>query len=120
MTSEKEIIPWICHVCDREFNIDSGGLCSECHKATCLNCLGLRIFFGKWKKEKIENAVCLYCKEWCEGCSEPEPSSGKPTEEQREMVIRSLEGNSKVVEFEVGEITTEDQIGDSITSFTVQ
>ena len=67
MTSEKEIVPWTCHVCDREFNAGSGGLCSKCHKATCINCLGLNTFFGtvfgKRKKEKIENAVCRNCED---------------------------------------------------------
>ena len=61
MDSKKEIVPWNCHVCDKEFQVSSGGLCSKCHKATCLKCLGVGTFFGILKKAKLENAVCRYC-----------------------------------------------------------
>ena len=77
MASGKEIVPWTCHVCDEEFNIDSGGLCSKCHKATCLNCLGLNTFFGtvfgKRKKERIKNAVCRSCADQQEDKIEKKP-----------------------------------------------
>jgi len=61
MDSKKEIVPWICHVCNKEFHVDSGGLCSKCYKATCLKCLGVGTFFGISKQTRSENAVCRYC-----------------------------------------------------------
>jgi len=61
MDSKKEIVPWICHVCDKEFNVNSGGLCSNCHKATRLKCLGIGTFFGISKQAKVENNVCRHC-----------------------------------------------------------
>ena len=61
MDSRKEIVPWICHVCNKEFHVSSGGLCSECHKATCLKCLGVGTFTGILKQAEVKNPVCRYC-----------------------------------------------------------
>jgi hypothetical protein len=41
MTLSKNIIPWQCHVCGRNFDTLYGGICKECGKATCNLCFGL-------------------------------------------------------------------------------
>jgi len=61
MNSKREIVPWICHVCNKAFHVDSGGLCSKCHKATCLRCLGVGTFSGILKRANFETAVCRHC-----------------------------------------------------------
>jgi len=35
MKSAKEIVPWKCHICRKEFDTPSGGICSRCNQATC-------------------------------------------------------------------------------------
>jgi len=40
MTNNKpmvEILPWYCHVCKREFEIElgNGGICDNCNRPTC-------------------------------------------------------------------------------------
>ena len=35
MNSVKKIVPWKCHICQREFDTPRGGICSRCNKATC-------------------------------------------------------------------------------------
>ena len=57
MDSKKEIVPWICHVCNKKFHVTRGGLCSKCHKATCFRCLGVGTIFGISKQAKFENPV---------------------------------------------------------------
>jgi hypothetical protein len=47
MQREKNIIPWKCHICGREFDTISGGICIECGKVTC------NIFFNLGKLKRL-------------------------------------------------------------------
>jgi hypothetical protein len=42
MKIEKNIIPWKCHVCGKDFDVTFGGICSKCNKPTCSEHLGKR------------------------------------------------------------------------------
>ena len=61
MQQNKHIIPWKCHVCSRQFDTTSGGICKECGKPTCHICFGLGELksFGKLKVPEIR--ICRSC-----------------------------------------------------------
>lgn len=65
MSVQKDIIPWKCHICSREFDTPGGGICSRCNHATCrthLHEIG--------KKLKLESM-------WvCDNCLTSEESEG--------------------------------------------
>ena len=44
--NQSNVVPWKCHVCQREFDMRGGGLCHRCNKTTCrshLNQVGARL-----------------------------------------------------------------------------
>jgi hypothetical protein len=61
MQQNKDIIPWKCHACGREFDTAHGAICMECRKPTC----NIRFGLGKLRRLgqfKIPKArVCRTC-----------------------------------------------------------
>jgi hypothetical protein len=51
------IVPWICHVCECEFGILSGGLCSWCSEPTCIEHLTDREVMGS----RESCFICVKC-----------------------------------------------------------
>jgi hypothetical protein len=66
----KEIIPWKCHCCGKEFDAIDGGLCKKCGKPTCGICFGMG---------KLKNIVKLRIPEprICRLCSQGKETNGK-------------------------------------------
>jgi hypothetical protein len=48
---------WACHICEKKFHTEDGGLCRECHKPTCRIHLG-RTLFSAFDK----NLTCEKCR----------------------------------------------------------
>jgi hypothetical protein len=61
MQTKKDIIPWKCHICGREFGTISGGICKECGKATCNVCFNLGKLKRMSKLKMPEARVCRTC-----------------------------------------------------------
>jgi len=61
MASSKEIIPWKCHVCGREFDTLHGGICKKCGKATCNLCFGLSKLTKLANLKMPKAQVCRTC-----------------------------------------------------------
>jgi len=40
MPSSAEVVAFRCHICDREFSAEGGGLCISCMRLTCDRCWG--------------------------------------------------------------------------------
>jgi hypothetical protein len=59
--NSKQIIPWRCHVCGREFDTMSGGLCSKCGKVTCNICFGIGTLKRLGQMKVPNEAVCRNC-----------------------------------------------------------
>jgi hypothetical protein len=50
-------IPWTCHICQREFNAEHGGICGLCNNPTC----GLHLRKITNKKELKTELLCHDC-----------------------------------------------------------
>jgi len=61
MQRKKEIVPWTCHVCGKEFDTPGGGICGECNKPTCKICLGVGAPYQIFKDKKPGALTCKPC-----------------------------------------------------------
>ena len=59
----KQIVPWVCEICGREYGIFNGGICTICNRSSCYLCLGIGTVKGLKIKNKITKPICKYCAE---------------------------------------------------------
>jgi len=61
MQIQKNIIPWKCHICGKQFATMGGGICKECGKVTCKRCFGFAKLKLLGKMKKPESQLCRIC-----------------------------------------------------------
>ena len=61
MTSEEQLSPWLCHVCDRTFHDIESTVCSICYKTTCSDHLQRIARFNPNTGLYELQPVCLFC-----------------------------------------------------------
>jgi hypothetical protein len=61
MQVQKNIVPWKCHICARQFDTMGGGICKDCGKVTCNSCFGSVKLKILGKMRLPESQLCRSC-----------------------------------------------------------